>query len=144
VPANPTPHRARGQAGILPSPGRVSSTGTVERAGAGPTVVGGRVPATVVGTVLGGIVLTAVVDTRRGTVLATVGRVVAGAPVVGAVGASVGAGVASVVGVLTTWATARAQSAPPASDTIAHRHTTAAGRDTRRCLLAGLPLTAFG
>jgi hypothetical protein len=101
LPATPTPQRARGQAGILPSPGRVSSTGTVERAGAGPAVVGGRVPATVVGTVGAGVVLGPVVDARRGTVLATVGRVVAGARVVGgAVGASVGAGVASVVGVV--------------------------------------------
>ena len=102
VPAKPTPQRARGQAGIFPSPGRVSSTGRVERAGAAPAVVGGRVPATVVGTVLGGVVLGPVVDTRRGTVLVTGGRVVAGALVVGgAVGLSVGAGVASVVGVLT-------------------------------------------
>src|SRR5438067_782862 len=56
APANPTPLRSSGQAGIFPSPGRVSSTGSVDSAGAGPAVVGGRVPATVVGTVDGGLV----------------------------------------------------------------------------------------
>src|SRR4051794_41968807 len=74
APANPMPDSARGQAGILPSPGRVSATGIVDRAGAGPAVVGGRVPATVVGTVVGGVVLGPVVDDRRGTVLAPLGR----------------------------------------------------------------------
>jgi hypothetical protein len=78
----------------------VSSTGIVDRAGAGPAVVGGSVPATVVGTVGGGVVGTPVVEDRR-TVRGTVGRVVAGARVAGGAvggGASVVAGVASVVG----------------------------------------------
>lgn len=82
APAKPSPLSRSGQAGILPSPGRVSSTGMVESAGAGPAVVGGRVPATVVGTVEGGVVGGPVVVARRAVVL-TVGRVVAGALVVG-------------------------------------------------------------
>jgi hypothetical protein len=100
APAKPTPLRMRGQAGIFPSPGRVSSTGIVDSAGAGPAVVGGSVPATVVGTVEGGVVDGPLVVERR-TVLGTVGRVVAGVLVVGAAvgaGAAVVAGVASVVG----------------------------------------------
>ena len=90
APAKPTPLSTRGQAGIFPSPGLVSSTGIVERAGVGPAVVGGSVPATVVGTVVGGVVLGPLVDDRRGVVRATVGRVVAalldGGEVVAAVG----------------------------------------------------------
>lgn len=127
-----------GQAGILPSPGRVSSTpGMVDGPAAGPAVVGGRVPATVVGTVEGGVVLGPVVDDRRGTVRATVGRVVAAwGLVVATVGGVVGAVVCS-VGVVTTWAAARAHRIPPPSAAIAHRHTTATGRDTRRCLPPG-------
>src|SRR5207253_4103307 len=98
------------------------------------------VPATVVGTVGGGVVDGPLVDDRRGRVRATVGRVVADLVVSGAVGASVGAGVASVVGCVVTscgvmsCAAARAQRAPPVSAAIAHRHMTATGRDTRRCL----------
>jgi len=103
APAKPTPLSTSGQAGIFPSPGRVSWTAMVDRAGAGPAVVGGSVPATVVGTVVGGVVLGPVVDTLRGTVRTTVGRVVAGCAVVGdAVWGTVVAGVASVVGVVTT------------------------------------------
>ena len=135
APANPTPLSARGQAGILPSPGRVSSTGIVDEPGAGPAVVGGSVPATVVGTVVGGVVLGPVVDDRRGVVRATVGGVVAARLDGGAVGAAVGAGVASVVGTVTTWAAARVHRSPPARAASAHRKTTAAGRDTRKCLL---------
>lgn len=141
APAKPTPLRMSGQAGIFPSPGRVSSTGIVDRAGDGPAVVGGNVPATVVGTVEGGVVGGPLVDERR-TVLGTVGRVVAGAFVVGGAvgGAAVVAGVASVVGVVGIWAAARAHKNPPVRAAIAHRHTTATGRDTRRCL----PLRASG
>ena len=79
APAAPTPLSTIGHAGIFPSPGLVSSRGMVAVAGVGPAVVGGRVPATVVGVVVGGVVLGPVVDARRGTVLATVGLVVAGA-----------------------------------------------------------------
>src|SRR5204863_5121477 len=74
APAKPTPLSTRGQAGIFPSPGRVSSTGRVDRAGAGPPVVGGSVPATVVGTAVVGVVLGPLLDDRRGVVRATVGR----------------------------------------------------------------------
>ncbi|MBV8981477.1 MAG: hypothetical protein JO086_11300 [Acidimicrobiia bacterium] len=77
APATPIPLSTIGQAGIFPSPGRVSSTGMVEGPAPGPAVVGGRVPATVVGTVDGGVVLGPVVGDLRGTVRATVGRVVA-------------------------------------------------------------------
>ena len=137
APANPMPQSASGQAGILPSPGRVSSTGSVDRTGALPAVVGGRVPATVVGTVVGGVVLGPVVDTRRGTVLATVGPVVTARADVGVVCAAVVGVVASVVGVVTIWAAARAQRTPPQSAASAHRQTMETGRDTRRCLLPG-------
>jgi len=133
TPAKPTPLRTRGQAGIFPSPGRVSSTGIVDSAGAGPAVVGGRVPATVVGTVGGGLVDGPLVDDRR-TVLATVGRVVAGLVVGGAVCGSVEASVVGEVGTV-TWAPARVQRAPPTKAASAHRKTTATGRDTRTCLL---------
>ncbi|HEV3352560.1 MAG TPA: DoxX family protein [Acidimicrobiales bacterium] len=116
----------------------------VERAGPGPAVVGGSVPATVVGAVLGGVVLGPLVEERR-TVLGTVGRVVAALAVVaGAVGGSVLADVASVVGVVTIWAAARAQRAPPARAASPQRHTTATGRDTRRCLLADVLATPGG
>jgi hypothetical protein len=137
APVNPTPLSTSGQAGIFPSPGRVSSTGMVDEAGAGPAVVGGSVPATVVGTVVGGVVLGPVVDDRRGVVRATVGLVVAALVVVGAdVVATVEAVVASVVGVGgITWAPARAHTAPPARAASAHRKTTATGRDTCTCLL---------
>jgi len=143
APANPMPDSARGQAGILPSPGRVSATGIIDRAGAGPAVVGGRVPATVVGTVVGGVVLGPVVDDRRGTVLATVGRVVTARAVVGVVCATVGDVLGSVGGSVvpncgvTTWAAARAQRTPPPNAASAQRQTTATGRDTCRCLPAG-------
>jgi hypothetical protein len=138
-----------GQAGIFPSPGLVSSRGMVAVAGVGPAVVGGRVPATVVGVVVGGVVLGPVVDARRGTVLATVGFVVAGALVVGGpVTGSVVAG-ASVVVVLMTCPAARPLRAPPANAAKAHTNMTATARaralpagdpamrgdDTRRCLL---------
>ena len=136
------PLSATGHPGIFPSPGRVSSTGMVETAGAAPAVVGGSVPATVVGAVLGGVVDGPEVDDRRGTVLATVGRVVAGRVVGGSVGAAVGASVSGDVGSVvtpicgaTTWAAAWTLRAPPARAAIAHRPTTAAARDTRRCLL---------
>ena len=139
APAIPIPLRTIGQAGILPSPGRVSSTGMVDGPAAGPAVVGGRVPATVVGTVDGGVVLP-VVDDRLGTVRATVGRVVAAwGLVVATVWGEVGAVVCS-VGVVTTWAAARAHTTPPPSAASVHSNTTATGRDTRRCL----PLAACG
>jgi len=143
APAKPTPLSTSGHAGILPSPGRVSSTGMVDRAGAFPAVVGGNVPATVVGTVVGGVVLGPVVDDRRGTVRATVGRVVAGSAVGGVVGAVV-AGAAVVGSVVTNcgvtvWPAARAESAPPPSAASAQKHTTATGLDTSKCLLRRPP-----
>ena len=117
-----------GQAGIFPSPGLVSSRGMVAVAGVGPAVVGGRVPATVVGVVVGGVVLGPVVDARRGTVLATVGFVVADALVVGGlVTCSVVAG-ASVVGGMVICPAARVEKAPPANAAEAHRNTTAKAR----------------
>jgi hypothetical protein len=99
APAIPTPLRTIGQAGIFPSPGREPS-GVVGGGGAAPAVVGGRVPATVVGAVLGGVVLDRrVVGTRRRVVRGAVGAVmVAGAAVGGVVAAVVGAWVSSVVG----------------------------------------------
>jgi hypothetical protein len=138
-----------GQAGIFPSPGRVSSTVVVDGAGAGPAVVGGSVPATVVGVVEGGEVLVPrLVEGRRGTVRVT-GVVVAGAADVGGwVTGPVVTG-PSVVGVVTTWPAARPVRGTATSAPKTQRPTTASARrrspstlelgigvgDTSRCLL---------
>jgi len=122
-----------GQAGILPSPGRVSSVAIVTWTGATPGCGGGSVPATVVGGVGGGVVATLVVLGRRATVRGTVAPVVAGA--VG--GAAVGGGLAVVAGtsVVGTWArTGQAPADRPAMK-VAHTTTAAAvlGFGWRRC-----------
>jgi len=81
--------------------------------GALPAVVGGNVPATVVGTVDGGVVLGPLVEGRRTSVVrGTVRRVVAGA-VLGSVGGAVKTGGAAVVGgAVATWAGGRGAARP--------------------------------